>query len=155
KGFAALGESITGGVKAIADTKFSHTDYSWKSLVPACQKMSEQIIRRTGGRVEGDTYFIARQMPKAAPLEQWLDQKKTLAQIVSQRELDLWMPGFKVLACGPDMDPGLREAAWGRPQILKLHPVDPDKPAVLAGEMKVPEGLEKPQLRFGVKSEPD
>ncbi len=155
KGFAALGENITGGVKVIADTMFSHTDYSWNSLIPACQKVTEKIIQRTGGKIDGDAYVIARQSPEAAPLEQWTDQEKTLKDIVSQRELDGWMPNFRVRACGPDLDPGVREMAWGRPNILKLHPLGPEEPAILRGRMKVPDGLTRPQLRFGIKSEAD
>ncbi len=51
KGFEAMGDALTGGIGGIADGKFSHTDYSFDTLIPACQRVTESIIRRAGGSV--------------------------------------------------------------------------------------------------------
>jgi len=81
KGYKGLGEMLTGGIPAIADEKFSYTDYSFNTLIDACQDMAEKIISRVGGRVTDDAYCIPVQRPTPpAVLEQWsdADQKKVL-----------------------------------------------------------------------------
>jgi hypothetical protein len=41
-------------------------------LVPASQRMVEKLILRAGGKIEGDSYRIPVQEPKAPEkLEQW------------------------------------------------------------------------------------
>ena len=74
KGYAALGD-LTAGIPAIADGKFSYTDYSFNTLGPTCQKVTEQVIARVGGQVEADAYVIPVQAPKPpVTLEQWVEQ---------------------------------------------------------------------------------
>ncbi len=75
KGFKGIGEAITGGIPAMADTKFSYTDYSFNTLIPACQRMTEALIIRAGGKVSPTAYEIPMQSPKPpATLEQWVQQ---------------------------------------------------------------------------------
>ena len=77
KGYEALGESLTGGIPAIADKNFSYTHYSFNTLIGACQRMAEKIICRAGGRVTDDAYCIPVQSPRPpAQLEQWTDQQQ-------------------------------------------------------------------------------
>ncbi len=79
KGYAALGEDLTGGIAEIETTNFAHTPYSFKTLTPACQRVTEMIVERAGGRVTGRAYYIPIQEPKApAQLEQWTDQMKII-----------------------------------------------------------------------------
>ncbi len=65
KGFAALGDHWTSGIDAIRDKPFSFTPHSFDTLIPACQQLTEGIIKKTGGQVEDEDYVILRQQPKA------------------------------------------------------------------------------------------
>ena len=72
KGFSNLDEELTSGIAAIADTPFSYTDYSFSTLIPACQRVAEKVIRRAGGEVGNDAYIISRQVPTPPrTIEQW------------------------------------------------------------------------------------
>jgi hypothetical protein len=82
KGFSALDPQWTSGIAAIEDTHFSHTSYSFKTLIPTCQKVTEAIIRRVGGQVADDAYVIPKQAPKAPEkLEQWTDKAASLGKV--------------------------------------------------------------------------
>lgn len=61
KGFAALGKQWTDGISRIADTNFAYTQYSWNTLIPACQRMTEAILLRKGGRVGATHYRLPRE----------------------------------------------------------------------------------------------
>lgn len=156
KGYRALGDGLTGGIKKIAETNFSYTQYSWRTLIPACQRIVEKIIVRAGGQVDGDSYVIPMQEPKPAKLEQWdpAEKKKAInASPVKDADLIKWSPlGWRVESCGQDMDPGVRGEELGRKNVLVLHPVAKDKPAVLELRYAVPK--DKPQLVFEVASDP-
>lgn len=72
KGFSHLDKQLTSGIERIADQKFSYTDYSFGTLIPASQRIAEQIIRRTGGGIRKHKYVIPRQTPRPPQaLEQW------------------------------------------------------------------------------------
>lgn len=76
KGFKALAPEFTSGIPEMERTHFAHTDYSFVTLVPACQRITEILIRNTGGKVRRNTYLIPRQKPRPPEkLEQWDDQK--------------------------------------------------------------------------------
>jgi hypothetical protein len=82
KGFSALDPQWTSGIAAIEDTNFSHTSYSFKTLIPTCQRVTEAIIRRVGGQVADDAYVIPQQPPKAPEkLEQWTDKAASLGKV--------------------------------------------------------------------------
>jgi hypothetical protein len=153
KGFSALGPEWVGGIPAIENAEFSYTDYSFKTLIPACRKVAEAVIRRAGGEVAVDAYLIPRQAPKAPDtLEQWTDQMALLSQPITQNEIAVWNPAWKVVACGRDMDPGVRGAKYGRKNVLALHPVDREKPAVITADLAVP-ATAHPQLSMEVTSD--
>jgi len=87
KGFSKLGPQWTSGLDAIRNEKFSYTDYSFDTLIEACQRVAEQVIRRAGGAVEPggidvDTaghYTIPRQSaypPKK--IEQWSKDQSSI-----------------------------------------------------------------------------
>lgn len=81
KGYAAMGDALTGGIAAIADQDFSHTTYSFNTLIPACQRVAEEIIRRAGGTIGPDSYTIPRQAPQPPEtLEQWVRQETSPGQ---------------------------------------------------------------------------
>jgi hypothetical protein len=153
KGFEALGTELTGGIAAIADTPFSHTDYSFNTLIPACARVTEEIIVARGGSVFEDRYEFERQTASpAATLEQWVEQAEMLAVPIAQSEVDRWDANWKVVACGHDMAPGYRPEFRGREGVLALHPVDERAPAVLVASFDVPAGA--PTLRVETASDP-
>lgn len=154
KGFSQLEDRWIGNIGSIADTKFSFTDYSFNSLVPACQAITEQIIRRTGGQITGDMYQVAVQAPRPpATLEQWTDQKRLLSlPPVSAEEMEAWAPGWRLTACGPDMGAGINPTRRGRTNVLVLHPVSQSQPAVLEAAIQTP-GAGSPRLVFEVAAD--
>ncbi len=152
KGYRALGDKLTGGIAAIEDKKFSYTNYSFKTLTPACQRMTEKLVKHIGGKVEDDSFLIPVQAAKPAKLEQWKDQKALVSVAIMQTQLDSWMPGWKLVACGFEMDPGVVSEELGRKNVLMLHPVSPEKPAVIASKLKVPDSAD-PNLYVDVSSD--
>ena len=141
KGFSAMGAEFTAGIDAIRDEKFIHTDYGFDTLIEACQTVTEQIIARSGGRIEGDVYHILRQ-PAAPPLtlEQWVHQEELLRTVITPVEMRLWNPAWRVAACGFEMDPGVRTGQDGVEKMLVLHPVSPEEPAAIEAAIDVPAG---------------
>jgi hypothetical protein len=86
KGYRALGEHLVGGIPDIENTNFAYTQYSFRTLVPACQRLAERIISRAGGRVTADAYLIPCQVPKAPDtLEQWGSQLEDRSGSTTQR----------------------------------------------------------------------
>lgn len=153
KGFSAIGAEWTSGIAAIENTKFDHTDYSFKTLIPTCQKVTEAILQRTGAKIEADAYVIPQQAPKPPEnLEQWTNQEAVLAKPISKQEMALWNPDWTVVACGRDMEPGVLDEYAGKKNVLLLHPVDRKTPAVIAADLQVPaEG--EPKLSLEVTSD--
>ncbi len=152
KGYVALGEGLTGGIAAIEDKKFSHTDYSFKTLIPACQRMAEKIIRRAGGRVTDEAYLIPSQRPRPARLEQWDNQMEIIQQAILPHQVEFWNAGWKVLDCGGlDLTPGLYSEHAGYKNVLMVHPVSREKPAILAAELVVSQAVD-PKLYIDTAS---
>ena len=150
--YAALGDHWTGGIAAIEETNFSHTPYSFRTLIPACQRMAEQVIRRAGGTVTDEAYLIPVQPPKPpAKLEQWTDQMRMLSVAVSEYDMQRWNPAWKLGASGLEMDAGFMPGRYGRRNVLALHPVSRTEPAYLTAELQVPESPH-PKLLIDVTS---
>ncbi len=138
-GYDAIDAEYTKGIAKIADTKFSYTDYSFNSLIPACQRMSEKIIQRAAGSVSGDNYNIPLQTPQAAPLEQWTNQQVQLENGIQAHHVQWWNPAWHVLVCGHSMCPGFFSEHHGRKNVLQLHSVSLTEPTILAAYLKVPD----------------
>jgi hypothetical protein len=138
-GYEALGERLTGGIPGIAQQRFAHTAYTFEILIPACQQVAEQMIRRAGGTITADAYLIPRQSPRAPiELEQWTDQRTLLATAIPAGDVEMWDNAWRVAACGHHMEPGLRSVHNGRTNVLMLHPVSRTSPALLTAELAIP-----------------
>jgi hypothetical protein len=72
-GYDAIPDRWKSGIPAIADRKFSYTDYSFRDICRVTEKLAVAMIERHGGRVEGDKVIIQTQAPKPARLELWDD----------------------------------------------------------------------------------
>ncbi|MBI5094695.1 MAG: ADP-ribosylglycohydrolase family protein [Candidatus Hydrogenedentes bacterium] len=155
KGFKALDAGLTGGIAAIKDKRFSYTSYSFETLIPACERVTEQIVKRAGGEVKADAYVFARQEPKALEkLEQWsiADKKAAIGVAISPVEIAVWNPKWKEIACGTEMDPGVRSEYHGKKNVLVLHPVSREKAAAISAEYQVPQGA-APKMTIDVASD--
>lgn len=70
-GYGRIPEQWKSGIDAIADRKFSFTDFTFHSIVASTEKRAIALIERNGGRREGDTVLVKVQRPKPAKLEIW------------------------------------------------------------------------------------
>ena len=52
-GYQRIPEIWKSGIPAIADQKFSFTNYTYKSIVESTQKRAIELVRHNGGRLEG------------------------------------------------------------------------------------------------------
>jgi hypothetical protein len=76
-GYSAIPAEITSGIEDMADDNFAFTDYSFHTLVPATQRMTEAVVRAAGGEVTATELRIPVQQPKPpATFEQWVSQKE-------------------------------------------------------------------------------
>ena len=69
KGFSGLPEDIQEGVRAIGDSIFIYTSYSFNTAVESTYKYSANLIASNGGRIKGDKIVVRLQEPVAPPLE--------------------------------------------------------------------------------------
>ncbi len=138
-GYNAIGEKYTGGIAKIADTPFAHADYSFNTLIPACQQMTERIILRAGGCITNDAYWIPQQLPLAARLEQWTNQQVELQNGIQPHHVQWWNPAWHVIRCGHSMCPGYYPKYHGRERVISLHSVSLAEPVVLVSTQHVPD----------------
>jgi len=69
KGFSGLPENMQSGVKAIADSLFIHTTYSFNSAVASTNKYALELVARDGGVVAEKNIKIKIQKPVSPELE--------------------------------------------------------------------------------------
>ena len=68
-GFRQIPARYRSGIPAIADRKFSHTDYTFSSVVESTLKLALAAVTRTGGRVEDGIVTVKLQSPQPARME--------------------------------------------------------------------------------------
>jgi hypothetical protein len=154
--------------------KFSHTPYNFPILVSVCEKLVRQSVVRAGGRIEKDsnskeTFVIPVRKPRPGKLEQcWQPgpianskfTKAEMAKITAIAGKDIseavskFAPGWKVKSCGFDMDPGLKEEAMGKSNVLVTHPLDRRTGCQLSRQVKLPAG-KKTTLHLTVGHHPE
>ena len=180
-GMAKLPERFTSALDEKG--KFSHTPYDFPTLIEVSKKLVRLALVRSGGRVEKDDkgeeiFVIPVLQPKPSKLEKsWEpgpaadskfteeEKKKITAgarpkrKAQSAAKVDIaaavakFAPGWKVADCGSDMDPGLRDEALGRKNVLVTHPFSTDVPCVLRRKVSLPAG-KKARLRLVVGHHP-
>jgi hypothetical protein len=153
---------------------FSHTAYNFPALMAVCEKLTRQAIEREGGRVEKndkgeEVFVIPVKQPVPSKFEDLLkpgpiaDSRFTEAEkaqitapssaVLLKQSVEKFAPGWTLAKCGPDMDPGLKEEALGRKNVLLTHPLDKDTACVLSKTVGIPEG-KKTTLRLVVGHHP-
>lgn len=138
--------------------KFSHTPYNFPTLVRVCEDLARDAVVNCGGRIQTDeqgeeSFVIPVQSPRPSRLERsWAPgpasetrySKREMAKITALLGKDLseaiekFAPGWKVVRCGEDMDPGLRDELRGRRNVLVTHPLNPEIGCVISRTVKLP-----------------
>lgn len=77
-GYGGIPERFKAGIPAIADEKFSYTDYNFSDLGETCLKLTKQLTEAAGGKVDGEGDEEALLIPLQEPvppseLEQYTD----------------------------------------------------------------------------------
>lgn len=70
-GYEKLPEADKLKIDKLADTKFSHTEYSFNDIVQSTETRALEVIRRAGGSVTDSEVTIPAQSPQAPELELW------------------------------------------------------------------------------------
>jgi hypothetical protein len=72
-GFQGIPDEYRRGIAAIADEKFSYTDYTFNTIVESTLRRALAAVERGGGRVEGDSVTIRTQDARPVSLDIWDD----------------------------------------------------------------------------------
>lgn len=80
-GYKRIPDEWKSGIAKLADTKFSYTDFSFRTIVDSTEKRAIDMVNRNGGRVEGDKVQVKVQTPEAAKLELWDDYGSPVERI--------------------------------------------------------------------------
>lgn len=70
-GYEKLPEKDKEELAKLADTKFSHTDYSFNEIVASTEARALEVVKRAGGTVTDAEVTIPVQSPQAPELELW------------------------------------------------------------------------------------
>jgi len=74
-GYKRIPAKWTAPLPAIADEKFSYTNYSFDSIVKSTVERAKSVVVREGGRVSGQELVIPAQSPEDLKLEQFAPGK--------------------------------------------------------------------------------
>lgn len=70
-GYNQLPEHDKAEIAKLADTKFSHTEYSFNDIVKSTEARALEVIRQAGGTVSDAAVAVPLQAPKPPKLELW------------------------------------------------------------------------------------
>ena len=137
---------------------FSHTAYNFPALLAVCEKLAKQAVWKEGGSVvkddAGNEFFLipVKKPVLGATMKSWepgpiADSKFTEAEmnlikvkefINIQDAVSHKFPGWKIIDCGPDMNPGLQVKFREFENVLMTHPKTRGVACVLVKEIDVP-----------------
>jgi hypothetical protein len=80
-GYEAIPDYWKSGIDAIADKTFSYTNFTFHTIVDSTLKRAVELVKRNGGKLEGETLTVRLQEPKAPPLEIWDDYGSPVERI--------------------------------------------------------------------------
>jgi len=126
------------------------------------QDLARDAVVNSGGQIQtsdqGEEYFVIPvQSPRPSRLERSWDpgpanetrySEEEMAQITALLGKDLseaiekFAPGWKVVRCGEEMDPGLRKELRGRRNVLVTHPLNPEIGCVISRTVELPANTE-------------
>ena len=94
-GYDALPERWKGGIEAIADEKFSYTNFSFRTIVESSVKRAIALAEKEGGRLDGERLLIKDQPAIPAALELWDDYGAPVERISSKDSQWQWTGSWK------------------------------------------------------------
>ena len=112
-GYDAIPERWKSGLPAIAERKFSYTDYSFNEIVASTIARATKVIETAGGRVTPTQIAVPAQAPKPPKLEAWTmgvpDRRVDIKDAAWQWK-GTWAPAAKT---GPQKPEALAAATAG------------------------------------------
>jgi hypothetical protein len=72
-GYRGIPDNWKSGIPAIADQKFSYTEFTFHTIVESTLKRTIALAERNGGRLDGERLIVKLQQPQPAKLEIWDD----------------------------------------------------------------------------------
>jgi hypothetical protein len=82
-GYKRIPEEFKSYIPKIADSKFQYTDFSFRTIVASTEKRALDLIKQTGGSVEGDRVQVKTQAPRPAKLELWDDYGSPVERVAA------------------------------------------------------------------------
>ncbi|MCC6490806.1 MAG: ADP-ribosylglycohydrolase family protein [Candidatus Hydrogenedentes bacterium] len=160
-GLETVPEKFTSELKR--DIEYTHTDYTFASLVQVCETLARDAVVRGGGKIEKDgsgqeVFFIRREQTRPSALEQSWDPGPIANSRYTDAEMDEhirskalsdgrpdmnqaiadFAPGWQIEDCGLEMDPGIRAEFRGRQRVLVTHPDDGSTPCIIWRQGAIP-----------------
>lgn len=89
-GYKRIPDKWKGGLPAIANQKFKFTDFTFNTIVASTQRRAIELVKRNGGRLDGETLVVKLQTPKPARLEVWDDYGSPVERISSADSQWTW-----------------------------------------------------------------
>lgn len=80
-GYEGIPDEYKSGIDAMADKKFSYTNYSFRTIVGSTYERAIAMAERHGGRVEGDRLLVMPQDAVPAELDIWDDYGSPVERI--------------------------------------------------------------------------
>jgi hypothetical protein len=82
-GYQRIPDEWKSGIPTIADQKFRYTDFTFHTIVESTEERAIQLVKKNGGRVEGEKLVVQVQRPQPAKLEMWDDYGSPVERIQS------------------------------------------------------------------------
>jgi hypothetical protein len=81
-GYKGIPEQWKSGIPKIADTRFKYTNFTFKTIVDSTEKRAVAVVRKNGGRLEGNNLIVKVQAPKPpSKVELWDDYGSPVERI--------------------------------------------------------------------------
>jgi hypothetical protein len=156
-GYKKIPDQWKGGIPAIADRKFSYTDFSFNTIIDSTYNRTLALVKKTGGKVEGDNIVIKLQAPKPGKLElwddygspvervpvtdprwkltgAWADEKGTKKSSTKGAEASIEFDGTGVIVVGPYLPTGGKADVFLDGKLSRTVDVYPDEDSTKGGE---------------------
>ncbi|MCX8065689.1 MAG: ADP-ribosylglycohydrolase family protein [Candidatus Hydrogenedentes bacterium] len=149
KGFSNIEEQWKSYLNNVEDEKFLFTNYSWKTLISACEKITKEIITHAGGKIDNEIFYIPLQKASPPPtLEQWIGKKETCIPPIPSTDMKKWGENWRVKSCKKSSNVGVFIDDNTATPYLSLIQPDPNTPVIIESLAPIPQAK---KLKVGVK----
>jgi hypothetical protein len=95
-GYEKIPEQWKSGIPKIADTKFKYTNFTFKTIVDSTETRAVALVRKNGGRLEGNNLIVKTQAPKPpSKVELWDDYGSPVERIGFSDKRWQWKGNWK------------------------------------------------------------